>query len=277
MPKNKKSQSNKLLIATPVTARRRVMVYIHGAGNFPNDFYKPLVAALEKRLGGPFPYIPVYYADVTNPLQSIAALQTKPESPQAAKFRQAFEKEMQKSYEAIPPSERAPAMMTLTLPGGINVTGTLPKEVTLYLFDSNVSSQIQQRLTTALDNAVKNYDDIVLVSHSLGTVVAFDVLKQSADRYNKISILFTLGCPLLKLRHLFQRDANLGAIKYQNVARWHNIYDTTDFIADAIGSGFPKPGYRLHDIFVDVALDPISSHDYPNNSETQDMIADAMR
>jgi len=88
---------------------------------------------------------------------------------------------------------------------------------------------------------------------------------------------FTTGSPIAKLRAVRRYDDDLGAITAQTVARWYNLYDTTDWIADPLGPAFPKPGYRLHDIFVNVAFDPISSHDYFNNRETIQMFADALR
>src|SRR5450759_5276926 len=69
---------------------RKVVVIIHGAGSFADDYYKPLVAAIEQRLGGAFNYIPVYYADITNPPASagITALTAPADSPAKAKFKQ---------------------------------------------------------------------------------------------------------------------------------------------------------------------------------------------
>jgi len=148
------------------------------------------------------------------------------------------------------------------------------REVGQYLFTPSIAAQIQARLVAGLDQAARQSDAIVLASLSLGTVVSIDVLRQFADRY-EISYWFTTGCPLGKLRRVGVRPANLGAIKPANVTRWYNLYDTTDIIAEAIGPQFPA--YRLHDIYVEVGNDPVSAHDYFNNGETLDLLADAMR
>ena len=139
---------------------------------------------------------------------------------------------------------------------------------------ADLTELIQRAIKHGLDQAVQEYDEIVLASLSLGTVVSFDVLKQSADRY-KIASWFTTGSPLAKLRRVGARPSDLGVIAPANVARWLNLYDTTDIIADAIGPQFPD--YRLYDVFVQVGNDPISAHDYFNNGETLDLLADAMR
>lgn len=266
------------LVATP----RKVMVIIHGAGSFSADYYKPFVAAVEQRLGGPFNYIPVYYADITNPPASagIAALTAPVDSPAKAKFKQDLMAEMQRAANAQPSARSA---VGITATGGAfgngNVSGIgllqiIVKEVGDYLFAANAAAQIQQRLIAGLDQAAQQSDQIVLACLSLGTLVAFDVLKLFANRYT-ITYFFTTGCPLAKLRRVGVRPPDLGAITPADVAHWYNLYDTNDLVADAIGPQFP--GYRLHDIYVQVGDDPISAHDYFNNGETLDLIADAMR
>jgi hypothetical protein len=266
------------LVQTP----RKVMVIIHGAGDFPDDYYKPFVAAIEQRLGGPFNYIPVYYADITNPPASagITALTAPVDSPAKAKFEQDLMAEMQRTADARPPARSAVGITaTDDAFGSGNVSGIsllqiIVKEVGEYLFTANVAAQIQQRLVAGLDQAAQQFDQIVLACLSLGTVVAFDVLKQFANRYT-ITYFFTAGCPLAKLRHVGVRSPDLGAITPADVAHWYNLYDTNDIVADAIGPQLPD--YRLHDIYVHVGDDPISAHDYFNNGETLDLLADAMR
>jgi hypothetical protein len=260
-----------------VRAPGKVMVIIHGAGVFPDDYYKPLVAAIEQRLGGPFHYVPVYYADITNPPGGIGALDVTPESPDAVKFKQSLMDEMQRAYDAQRESLRADSVTAnVAEPGnveGIALVQALAREVTRYLFTPSVTSAIQQRLIAGLDQAVP-YGEIILASLSLGTVVSFDVLKQSADHY-KISTWFTTGCPLGKLRRVGIRSADLGAISPTTVGHWLNLYDTNDIVASPLGPQFP--GYRLYDVFVEVGTNPLTAHDYFNNPATWDLMADAMR
>lgn len=256
------------------TSARPVLVMVHGAGSFPEDWYVPLVAAIERELGKPFAYLPVYYADVTN-RPKIRAVET----PEESKFKDDFERELQKSFYAARTSSTIPtdrAASIAGLPAPLEQFGGITQELAGYFFDASVRAEIQKRLTKQLAAAKKQSDQIILASLSLGTVVCFDVLKQLANRY-KIALWFTTGSPIAKLRRVGRYDENLDAITAQTIARWHNVYDTTDWIADPLGPAFPKPGYRLHDIFVNVALDPIASHDYFNNRETIQMFADALR
>ena len=69
----------------------------------------------------------------------------------------------------------------------------------------------------------------------------------------------------------------MGVLTPKNVKQWHNVYDTTDWIADPLGPAFPKPGYRLHDVFADIGVNPNASHDYLRNPESIKLLADALR
>ena len=46
------------------------------------------------------------------------------------------------------------------------------KQVWYYLSNDQVRGVVQGRLKSSLEQAMQDYDDIVLVSHSLGTLVA---------------------------------------------------------------------------------------------------------
>ncbi len=257
-------------------AGRKVVVFLHGAGDFQPDYDRPWVEELTRRLG-PFASIPAYYANALNSHPSVKAFAAAPNSEEQVRFEAAFRDQLRRAYDSIPPMQRTPRVTSFAL-GDVTATfAAITRQVSVYLFNRNLAGEIQNYVVDALDQAMANYDDIVFVSHSLGTVIAFDVLREMGERFNRISCWFTTGCPLGKLRRIGLRGDDLGAITRQNVARWYNIYDSTDLIADALGPFFPRPGFHLHDIFVDVARDPIASHDYMRNAETLDLIAELMR
>lgn len=254
----------------------KVLVIVHGAGIFPNDYFKPFVAEIERRLGHPFAYLPAYYADILDSPGRFTAMRA--EAPgQVMEFQAAFQKELEDAYASIPQAERPASITSFALSNEMSLISAITKEVSLYLFDTFVTSGARARVTATLAQAAQQFDEIVFFSHSLGTVVSFDVLHDCASQYGKISYWLTTGCPLGKLRRLDIRSDDLGQITAANVRRWYNLYDTTDIVSDAIGPEFPKPGYRLHDIFIDVAMDPIHSHDYMTNKETLDLVADLLR
>lgn len=254
---------------------RPVMVIVHGGGNIPKDYWKGLVQATQTQLGEPFDFIPAFYSDIIT-VRATGIAATLPEPPEVKRFRAEYEKQLRAAHEQ---NQKEKSQRGIASFAGINIDGAIVdtiEEVIAYVFNLNTAPQIRERVRATLDQAAEEFDEIVLVSHSLGTVVAFDILSQDADKY-KIAQWFTLGCPLAKLVKTRVREADLGAIKTQNVARWWNVYDTNDFVADVIGAYFHREDFRVHDIFVEVAPTMPAAHDYLANQETQIMLADAMR
>jgi hypothetical protein len=153
--------------------------------------------------------------------------------------------------------------------------GSTIQDVARYLYDPAFAQQIKQKMIAGL-KLMQQYPEVVLVSHSLGTVVAFDVLNEWTESTPVISHWFTLGCPLTKVVRL--RPGTLNRLKNPNVRYWFNVYDTTDLVAGQLSPSFSTlNGFGIHDIFVNIGDDPVKSHDYFNNATTLQMIADVMR
>ncbi len=195
-------------------------------------------------------------------------------SPDAPQFQAALAT-LQRVLPGIPVAPWLGQLAVPAAPGGVDVL-CIVREVTYYLFDDDFRNAVQALVKPALESATSEYDDVIVVSHSLGTVVAFDILKACADLYPHISYWFTLGCPLAKLARVNSVISDLGKITETAIKHWHNIYDTTDLIANALGPTISKPNSPIHDIFVDVGTDPNTSHDYLHNDETFDLIAQVM-
>lgn len=253
---------------------RRGMVIVHGGGDIAEGYHEGLVAGVRAQLGKPFAFIPAYYSDVIT--QRAKSIAPRVVSPDEAKFRAAFEKQLREAHARTQADNQARGIATASFLGIDGAIFDTIKEVVVYLFDPDPAQKIQARVIAALDQAAAEFDEIVLVAHSLGTVVAFDALKQFAPRY-KIAAWFTLGCPLGKLVKTRVRTSDLGAIPAGPIARWHNLYDTNDIVADVIGSFLHTPAFRIHDIFVEVAPTMPGAHDYFLNPETHAILADALK
>lgn len=158
-------------------------------------------------------------------------------------------------------------------PARASIASTI-EDVYRYLYDDAFAQRIRQKFIAGLRDA-QQYPEIVLVSHSLGTIIAFDVLNEWNEPAPKISHWFTLGCPLTKVLRL--RPSTPNELKNPNVTHWFNVYDSTDLIASPLGPDFKKPGYAIHDIYVDIADDPVGSHDYFHNQTTLHLIAAVLR
>ncbi|MBV9258836.1 MAG: hypothetical protein JO215_12550, partial [Ktedonobacteraceae bacterium] len=86
-------------------------------------------------------------------------------------------------------------------------------------------------------------DNIILNTHSNGTVVAFDVLRHlPAQTTNKIKAFITAGSPLRKYVDLFDWGNQVQS-PYQ-VEPWYNFWDPYDPVADPLD---PPKSWRLGD------------------------------
>ncbi len=149
------------------------------------------------------------------------------------------------------------------------------EQVSRYLYDAQTANLVRAQLIAGLEQA-QAYDEIVLVSHSLGTVVAFDVLNLRNDFIPKISHWLTLGCPIHKVMHL-RPEPLPSPLPHAQIPNWFNIYDTADIVASPLGPAIDLHGCFVHDIFVKVANSMPAAHDYFHNLPSLEVIADTLR
>ena len=127
-----------------------------------------------------------------------------------------------------------------------------------YLLRRKVGSAVRERLQAPLRRALLRGDDICLVSHSMGCMVAYDVLwkfsrmseyRAIQDKGTKVRWI-TLGCPLgeagvkANLYDANERSFPGGTDKHPKdiISTWHNVAAVDDFIShDATMKG----DYRL--------------------------------
>ncbi len=118
------------------------------------------------------------------------------------------------------------------------------EDMSAYLMSRKVGSDIRERLQGPLRRAINAKDDICIVSHSMGCVVAYDVLwklsqmreYQSLRRKSpKVSLWLTLGCPLGEAGvrgNLYDaREHAGGRFPKSIVQHWVNVTAYDDFIA----------------------------------------------
>ena len=251
----------------------KALVIIHGAGKAPSDFYKQPLGDLTARLGFAPPCLPVWYGNLYNVGGDVmgpdAAL-----LPEERQFRDQFVEMLVQRRKAVE-STMAPGELQGSVMDSIFLVSDLIRDVMGYVFtDKQFQQQVQALLRDKLLEAAAKYDESVLISHSLGTVIAYDVMAAGADQFNARTF-YTTGSPILKTIVLGARTGESGKITPQSVRAWHNVFDTTDVVADPISPRIH--GYAVDDIFVNVADAPIPSHDYWNNARTMQMIADSLR
>lgn len=250
------------------------LVLIHGAGKEPSDYYQGFITALEKAMGNPISYLPSWWSDLSNIGPAVRGGGPDPvQSPEALAFRQAFLQELGLA-SAKKGSPKAGMRAARSLGSTIILLADVANDVVRYLFDAEVRQMIQKRLIAKLEEARKRFSRTVLVSHSLGTVISYDVLRQEASAYN-VRIWFTTGSPLAKLVKLHRCSPQVGEIALPPGIKWENFYDPSDVVASALRQAF-KP-YPIHDLRVENGSGIMQSHDYWRNPQVVRLVAKALK
>ena len=97
-------------------------------------------------------------------------------------------------------------------------------ETYFYLANPDFMEEVHQRILASLEED----EEHIIVAHSLGTVIAFNLLQQLKSKYN-IERFITLGCPLAfkviqsKLIQPIERPVSLRG-------EWLNFYSSEDFL-----------------------------------------------
>lgn len=257
----------------PKRTRPRILVTIHGAGKWEGNYADSMVATIEDILQQDIDCKPAYYGEFIRRWSRGQARKLF-HSTKARRLRTDFERALRKAFARSADAKRGVPFSKIRLPGIIEGPAILIQHVGGYLADPRLAEKIKKRLIANLDLAAQANAEIVLLSHSLGTVVAFDVLKEKDRQYN-IGQWFTAGCPLDKLRRIGARDTQLDNIPDQ-VRQWINLYDKDDWVADPLHA-FATAGFPVDDREIKVANGMPAAHDYFNNCKTLVTVADAFR
>jgi len=109
--------------------------------------------------------------------------------------------------------------------------------------DSDFASRVRWTLTEVLEPALSAGDDILLVSHSLGTLIVYDNLWKLShyaehrgvfEAGHKLTRWITIGCPLGNptVRTNLKGHRAAGARRYPaNIREWINVAAVDDYIA----------------------------------------------
>ncbi len=125
-----------------------------------------------------------------------------------------------------------------------------PKDYLNDLVSYFLLGKTRHAVQARLKETLETYPDAILLSHSLGTVVAYETLKN----YNlKVYTLFTFGSPLSK--ELVKRFLHVPDFRRPKVAGWFNVWGRFDPIGGKIASlgCKAKDQFRInnaHDLFV---------------------------
>ncbi len=141
-----------------------------------------------------------------------------------------------------------------------------------YLTEHKKASLIRERLAAKLRPALEKNDDICIIAHSMGAMIAYDefwkyshesAFAGSAYRGKPVSLFLTIGCPLGEdgvRRNLLDGRYPSADDKFprRQIGTWHNIYAEDDYVshAESMKSAFSEMRKRQ---YLDTILD---SHIY---------------
>ncbi len=224
----------------------------------------------------------IYYGDLSNAFLEKAKNETRPDDIQdrreSLKRLQAYKSHQfnKAHYKKLPNvnpwydhlADTAGATLNWLHLGQYAIEGYAP-DMKHYWSDAKYGSQVRWRLTEALYRAHKQNHEVMIVAHSLGTIIAYDVLwkfsRYGEFRYDKatatdidpikggtpkpVSAFVTLGCPLgdETVKRNLKGASNQGDWKYpSNIQAWHNVAAEDDFIChdDYLKNDF-KEMYQL--------------------------------
>lgn len=130
-------------------------------------------------------------------------------------------------------------------------TESFMKDVYSYMYDSPEGrrEQIQTRLLKELEGE----EEVVIVSHSLGTLIAYDVLSELADAI-KVPMFVTIGSPL-GIEFVQANVRNRMGVKNLSkpwcVRKWYNFADPLDVVAADKSVADEYSGGGIRDFLVD--------------------------
>ena len=114
--------------------------------------------------------------------------------------------------------------------------------VNFFMDKPDIRSGARAELTDAINRANDLGNQVILLAHSFGTIVAYETARALAER--KIELLVTFGSPLAWCYDVWGPAANplkgnpnyphIKAFPSLGVRRWINVYDPLDPVATAV-------------------------------------------
>jgi hypothetical protein len=155
------------------------------------------------------------------------------------------------------------------------------------------SHEIQKMVLDKIEPYIATGDSVSIISHSLGSVVAFDTLYESVGHNPKWkdddfrpTNLFTMGSPIALFTLDLEREPARRGSKaseeqheplVQDDGVWYNFLDAQDVIAYPLQILF-KDAFNVEDIVVQTGTNPRKAHDgYWENAEVADFIAGRLK
>ncbi|MEU6011646.1 hypothetical protein [Streptomyces sp. NPDC047453] len=159
--------------------------------------------------------------------------------------------------------------------GGGKLFVSMMREVRFYLYEPDLAAQVRALVAESFHASTS-----VVIGHSLGSVIAYDLLRRgeiALDGSSGVRTLVTCGSPLTISS--VRRGLNIAdgePLKLSGDVAWVNVFDSGDFITGGMGLSALSP--EITDAEVDNGIgDPHSALRYLRTTQVAGVIADGFR
>ncbi|MBD1995227.1 hypothetical protein H6G00_01105 [Leptolyngbya sp. FACHB-541] len=122
----------------------------------------------------------------------------------------------------------AKALETVLPSKGKRVAAAFISQAAAYLHKPGLKEKVDDLVMTQVIDGLPKDEKVVIISHSLGTIVAYDLMRRLRHQV-KVGLLLTAGSPLGI--EIVKRRLGTPLICLPNVDKWVNISDDEDFVA----------------------------------------------
>ena len=208
-------------------------------------------------------------------VQDVRALRTPPARSARPPTNLLVRAELRQHHQALWSSLHLRPADAAAPPGLFGVLRALENDVAAYVYRNDLRERVRGFVRQSLEHlaARDDVDLIVLNTHSQGTVVGFDVLKDLSEaECAKVRLFVTAGSPLRKYVDLFNWGNDAGATAG---VRWLNFMDDADPVADRLsppaewkrGDPLPADGSQtLFEVYAAGGSNPVPIEDKPVNN-----------
>lgn len=211
------------------------IVYVHGIGPKNHGYSNAWFDALSPHVGSGYRPVEVFWADIVNLRDATV------DEAQVARIRAQLEAVMfERAAETLRQSGRdlAREVMTRDARGSFNLLFSLD-DFPRYLASAEIRNRVIGRFVEQVEPRLAAGDAIDVVSHSWGTVVAYEALVRLEARglSGRVRNFFTVGSALAWAVIRAQlEDAARDGHRPSMVDMWININADGDFVGGSLGS-----------------------------------------
>lgn len=174
------------------------------------------------------------------------------------------------------PATIDPADLASAMGRNFNIGVDLAADIAKYVSRNTVRTDVQRVLHEILGERHQEGAPVVLVSHSQGTIIAYDVLRQAGTCYTNIRTWITMGSPLRKY-FAFPLQWGRDQLGVPVELRWLNLYDPRDIVGKDLRGAVDWDSPQPMDEVVDNVTNATWAHNHWANPQVVTAVADEVR